>query len=226
MKYPNSTEGAKGLLIFLKQYDRYQDVFNASSPLEQITKIQQAGYNPEPSYIDKIMNLIETNNLTIYDQKSGGGSGDFNGYKSFNNELLSDYLCPVKGGTVTSVYGWRIHPITGEKVFHHGTDIGVPLDTTYVASQDGEVIQQGVSSSMGNYIYIKHANDCVTRVMHLNKILTVQGQKVKRGDVIGRAGTTGESTGVHAHVELRKWTGGVQGDSVDPLPGLKEGDLV
>lgn len=154
------------------------------------------------------------------------GGGDYNGYKSFDNEFGQGWLCPVKGGTVTSKYGWRINPITGEKQFHHGTDIGVPLDTDYIASKDGVVVQQGYSQSMGNYIYIVHDNKYVTRVMHLNKILTQQGQQVSRGEIIGKAGTTGSSTGVHAHWEIRTWNDGNYGDSTDPAPQLQKGDKV
>lgn len=220
-KYPSASEGAKGLLTFLKDYDRYKDVFNASSPREQVTKIQQAGYNPSTGYIDKIMNLIEQNNLTVYDVKGGGG--DINGYKSFDNAFGKGWLCPVKGGTVTSIYGMRTHPITGEQTFHHGTDIGVPLDTDYVASKDGTVSQQGFSDSMGNYIYIDHEGGYRTRVMHLNKILTTNGQQVKRGDLIGKAGTTGSSTGVHAHWEIRRIS---DNESTNPAPTLKKGDKV
>lgn len=223
VKYPSSEEGAKGLLTFLKQYDRYKDVFNANSPREQITKIQQAGYNPDVGYISRIMNIIDINNLTVYDVKSSGG-GDLNGYKSFDNAFGNGWLCPVKGGVVTSKYGMRTHPITGEQKFHHGTDIGgITTNTDYIASKDGVVSEQGFSNSMGNYIYIDHPGGYRTRVMHLSKILTTKGQNVKRGDIIGKAGSTGDSTGVHAHWEIRRIS---DNESTDPAPTLKKGDKV
>lgn len=145
------------------------------------------------------------------------------GYRSFDNDFGTGWLCPVKGGTVTSKYGWRTHPTQGVAKFHHGTDIGVPLNTDYVASKDGVVTEQGYSSSMGNYIYIDHEGGYRTRVMHLNKILTTQGQQVKRGQVIGKAGTTGDSTGVHAHWEIRRIS---DNESCDPAPPLQKGDKV
>lgn len=76
---------------------------------------------------------------------------------------------------------------------------------------------------MGNYIYIDHDGGYRTRVMHLNKILTTQGQQVKRGDLIGKAGTTGSSTGVHAHWEIRRIS---DNESTDPAPPLQKGDKV
>lgn len=76
---------------------------------------------------------------------------------------------------------------------------------------------------MGNYIYIDHDGGYRTRVMHLNKILTTQGQQVKRGDLIGKSGTTGSSTGVHAHWEIRRIS---DNESCDPAPPLQKGDKV
>lgn len=76
---------------------------------------------------------------------------------------------------------------------------------------------------MGNYIYIDHEGGYRTRVMHLSKIGTQIGQKVKRGEVIGKAGTTGDSTGVHAHWEIRRIS---DNESTDPAPPLQKGDKV
>ena len=76
---------------------------------------------------------------------------------------------------------------------------------------------------MGNYIYIDHEGGYRTRVMHLSKILTTKGQKVKRGEVIGKAGTTGDSTGVHAHWEIRRIS---DNESTDPAPTLQKGGKV
>ncbi|MFR4164216.1 MAG: phage tail spike protein [Paraclostridium sordellii] len=163
-------------------------------------------------------------------EKNGNGwlpsSANKNNYKSFNNAFGSGWLCPVKGGVVTSKYGYRNNPfggVGGEKTFHNGTDIAVPLGTDYVASKDGIVTSQGFSNSMGNYIYIDHDNTYRTRVMHLNEILTTVGQTVKRGQAIGKAGTTGNSTGVHAHWEIRRLS---DNQSIDPAPILNVGDKV
>jgi len=151
-----------------------------------------------------------------------GENGNFNGYKSFDNEYGKDWLCPVKGGTVTSKYGWRIHPITGQKKFHAGTDIGVGYGKPTVASKSGAISQTGYHNSMGNYIYL----DCGSyrvKYMHLSKILVSQGDTVKRGDKVGEIGSTGSSTGPHCHWEIVRIS---DGDSTDPAPSLKVGDKV
>lgn len=151
-----------------------------------------------------------------------GENGGFNGYKSFDNDYGKDWLCPVKGGTVTSKYGWRVHPITGAKKFHNGTDIAMGYGKPTVASKSGTISQTGYHDSMGNYIYI----DCGAyrvKYMHLSKIIVSQGDTVKRGDKVGEIGSTGSSTGPHCHWEIVRIS---DGDSTDPAPSLRKGDKV
>lgn len=153
---------------------------------------------------------------------SEGSTGDLNGYKSFNNDFGNDWLCPVKGATITSKYGWRTHPTTGQKTFHHGTDIGLAKGSSTVASKDGVVSETGFHSSMGNYIYID-SGDYRTKYMHLSEIRVLKGQQVKRGDLVGLIGSTGDSTGPHSHWEIRRIS---DNESTDPCPNLKVGDKV
>lgn len=151
-----------------------------------------------------------------------GENGNFNGYKSFSNDYGSDWLCPVKNATVTSKYGWRVHPITGTKKFHNGTDIGIGYGSPTVASKSGTISQTGYHDSMGNYIYL----DCGgyrVKYMHLSKIIVSKGDQVKRGQKVGEIGSTGSSTGPHCHWEIVKIS---NGDSTDPAPTLKVGDKV
>lgn len=154
--------------------------------------------------------------------KDSESNGDLNGYKSFDNEFGKNWLCPVKGATVTSVYGYRIHPITGENKLHHGTDMGCPSGTPTVASKDGTITQTGYDSSMGNYIYLDSGGYRI-RYMHLSKITVSKGDKVKRGDKVGEIGTTGSSTGNHSHWEIRRLS---DNKSTNPAPTLKKGNKV
>ena len=148
--------------------------------------------------------------------------GDINGYKSFDNDFGKDWLCPVKGGTVTSKYGWRYHPTDGIRKFHAGTDIGIAKGKPTVASKSGEITQTGFHDSMGNYVYLD-CGDYRVKYMHLSKIDVKQGDKVKRGDKIGEIGSTGKSTGPHCHWELRRIS---DNEGTDPCPKLKVGDKV
>lgn len=147
--------------------------------------------------------------------------GDFNGYKNFSNSYGDSWLCPVKGGTVTSKYGWRIHPITGVRKFHAGTDIGMGYGKPTVASKSGTITQIGYHESMGNYIFLK-CGDYTVKYMHLSKITVTEGQTVKRGDKVGEIGSTGSSTGSHCHWEIVN----SDGESTDPAPSLQRGDTV
>ena len=103
---------------------------------------------------------------------------------------------------ISSHYGWRIHPISGEAAFHAGIDIGLPTGTEILAAHDGVVTFAGVSGGYGNFIIIEAADGTITRYAHCDTILVSVGQEVLRGDVIGTVGSTGDSTGPHLHFEI------------------------
>lgn len=94
------------------------------------------------------------------------------------------------------------HFRTPERPTHNGIDIGAPSNSSIIASEDGEVINTGYNNISGNLVSIKHADGFVTNYFHNNKILVKKGQKVKKGDVIARSGSTGKSRGPHLHFEV------------------------
>lgn len=106
----------------------------------------------------------------------------------------------------------RVNPITGQVSPHSGVDFAVPVGTSVFSIGDGEVIVSSYSRIAGNYLVIKHNHRCVTRYMHLKKILVRSGQKVRRGENIAFSGNTGRSTGPHLHFEI--W---VDRNPVDPM---------
>jgi murein DD-endopeptidase MepM/ murein hydrolase activator NlpD len=110
-------------------------------------------------------------------------------------------IWPVKGW-VTSGFGPRISPFTGQPAMHRGVDISVPENTPFVAPANGVVTLARWDGGLGNSIKIDHGYGYQTVYGHLNKILVRQGQRVKRGDVIGLVGSTGLSTGSHLHYQL------------------------
>jgi murein DD-endopeptidase MepM/ murein hydrolase activator NlpD len=105
-------------------------------------------------------------------------------------------------GTITSKYGRRPDPFTGEMAHHAGIDIKNFPGAKIMATADGVVTAKGYNSSFGNYVVIDHGNDFQTRFMHLQKSIVNQGNKVSRGQVIGLLGSTGRSTGPHLHYEI------------------------
>ncbi|URJ24950.1 murein DD-endopeptidase MepM [Candidatus Blochmannia ocreatus (nom. nud.)] len=96
----------------------------------------------------------------------------------------------------------RLNPVTGKVSPHAGVDFAVPVGTPICSVGDGEVIVSKYSKIAGNYIAIKHGCFCVTRYMHLKKVLVYSGQKVIRGEKIALSGNTGRSTGPHLHFEM------------------------
>jgi murein DD-endopeptidase MepM/ murein hydrolase activator NlpD len=110
-------------------------------------------------------------------------------------------MMPVEGW-FSHTYGWRNDPFTGERDFHSGVDIVAPTGTRVVAPADGVVSRVGTLSAYGKSIDLAHSQGYVTRYGHLSAMLVKPGQRLKRGDVIGRVGSTGRSTGPHLHYEV------------------------
>ncbi len=108
---------------------------------------------------------------------------------------------------ITSIFGWRIHPITGDRRFHSGTDLGAPIGTPVLAAYTGQV---AVADYMGGYglaVVLDHNQSTAeTLYGHLSQIFVQPGQWVEQGTVIGLVGTTGNSTGPHLHFEIRQLT--------------------
>lgn len=126
-------------------------------------------------------------------------------------------LWPVPGHTrISSYFGYRIHPIFKTKKLHTGIDIPAPTGSSVVAAADGTVIFSGVAGGYGNAVWIDHGGGIVTLYGHNSSLLVKEGQKVKRGDKISKAGSTGFSTGPHVHFEVRK-----NGKYEDPIPWLR-----
>ena len=120
-------------------------------------------------------------------------------------------ITPAKG-LLTSGFGHRNDPFTGKRAFHPGIDIIAPLGQEIHATGDGIVTQAGWNQGLGKAVTLSHGFDIVTRYGHMSKIVVEAGQKVQRGDVIGYIGSTGRSTGVHLHYEVR-----VDGKAQNPL---------
>lgn len=103
---------------------------------------------------------------------------------------------------VTSPYGYRIHPISGEKNLHRGVDIGTAEGTPVLAVQDGRVVSAGDAGGYGLCVAIEGEDGYQSRYAHCSSLFVSAGQQVKRGDIIAAVGSTGNSTGAHLHLEI------------------------
>ena len=108
---------------------------------------------------------------------------------------------------ITSFFGWRSHPITGDARMHSGTDIGAPMGTPVIAALAGRVLLSDFLGGYGMTIALEHSDGTQqTLYGHLSEIFVRPGELIQQGAVIGRVGSTGNSTGPHLHFELRQLT--------------------
>lgn len=134
-------------------------------------------------------------------------------YLKDNNLQYISGIWPLESyTTISSPFGERIHPITGELKFHKGIDIPAPQDTAILAADDGIVIYSDTQNGYGNVVKIKHFDGKETIYAHNNSNVVSVGDIVKQGDTIAKVGTTGNSTGNHIHFEIL-----VDGEVIDPL---------
>jgi murein DD-endopeptidase MepM/ murein hydrolase activator NlpD len=119
-------------------------------------------------------------------------------------------------GPLTSRYGYRTHPIYGDRRFHAGIDIGAGYGSSVVAADGGTVVYAGSANGYGTLVLISHGTrngkDLATGYAHMSALLVTEGQRVGRGQQVGRVGNEGNSTGPHLHFEVR-----LDGEPVDPL---------
>ncbi len=153
-------------------------------------------------------------------------------FNEINNEILQlaqngiatqyiggELAWPVPGYTViTSKYGMRTHPITGVYKLHTGVDIRAPMGATFISANDGIVTKASYNSAYGNMVIVDHGGGVSTLYAHGSEILVQVGQTVKRGDAVLKVGSTGYSTGPHAHFEVR-----LNGVVTDPMPYITNG---
>ena len=129
---------------------------------------------------------------------------------------------PVKTAAFTSGYGVRSDPFRGVAAMHAGIDLSGPRGTPVYATADGVISNAGWNSGgYGNLVKVDHGRGIETRYGHLSAILVRPGDRVTRGQLIGRMGSTGRSTGNHLHYEVR-----IEGRAVNPIPFMKSADYV
>src|SRR3990172_9437307 len=121
------------------------------------------------------------------------------------------FLWPARG-VFTSGYGMRYHPIFRIRRMHSGVDIAAPRSAPVVAAWDGTVLYTGWFGGYGKIVIIDHGDGLSTLYAHLSAILTRPGARVRKGQMVGRVGSTGFSTGPHVHFEIR-----VNGTPVNPV---------
>ncbi|MGM0156500.1 hypothetical protein IGI47_000788 [Enterococcus sp. AZ191] len=148
------------------------------------TKALTGTYATDIYYGQKLNQLIETYELTQYDEAEKITTSDTN------------YRMPLDSYTVSSEFGLR-----GSE-FHRGIDLAAPTGTPIKAAKEGKVIVADTHYSWGNYVVIEHEDGTAMLYAHQDKFVVNVGQQVSQGSLIGFVGSTGNSTGPHLHLEL------------------------
>ncbi len=138
-----------------------------------------------------------------------GGTGSNDNIESLPGE--SGFLRPISG-RITSYYGYRVNPVTGQYKLHKGIDYAGNYGEPIKASKSGVVEYSGWISGYGNTIILGHGNGVQTLYPHAQSLNVSYGDTVSQGDIIATVGSTGNSTGPHLHFEIR-----INGEAVDPL---------
>ena len=127
------------------------------------------------------------------------------------------FILPIdKSSKITSQFGMRTHPILGVKRMHNGVDFDCVRDQPIWAAKKAKVVFTGTKGYYGKTVILEHEGPVLTLYAHLNELLVSTGMEVATGDLIGKCGTTGRSTGNHLHFEVR--TGGEAKDPMIVLP--------
>lgn len=129
----------------------------------------------------------------------------------YNDPFKEQFIHAIPAGyplnkevNINSFYGFRNHPVHKVTIFHRGIDLKGALGEKAIATGDGNVLEVGFKTDLGNYIKIKHCYGFESIYGHLSKISVKKGQFVKRSQVIGEVGATGTVTGPHLHYTLKK----------------------
>lgn len=128
---------------------------------------------------------------------------------------------PAPGRAVTSTFGTRRDPLLGTLALHSGMDFRSAIGSAVRATGAGVVVHAGWNGGYGNMVEVDHGGGLTTRYGHMSEISVRSGQKVQAGDLLGKSGSTGRSTGPHLHYEVRR-----NGEATDPLPFIRAGSKI
>ncbi len=177
----------------------------------------------EPMTVGRVLSAEFINGGRAFDAVWFEAPGHKGGYYNFAGESARRFYLssPLEFSRVSSGYGMRFHPVTGQQKAHLGVDYAAPTGTPVRTVGDGTVEFAGVQGGYGNVIHVRHRNNQVTVYAHLSRIFVRKGQRVDQGERIGAVGSTGVSTGPHLHFEFRD-----NGQHRDPLVIARQSEAI
>ena len=170
-----------------------------------------------PINVDQVLDSVTAQQIVSSQHEKYGVGGEtdspdvpyYENYEQASESIsnisnVNSMQLPLENGTVTSEFGYRIHPLSNKNSFHKGIDIGADYGENICAALSGTV-EKAVKNDVdyGNFVVLRHSDGLQTMYAHCSKLKVSVGDDVQKGDVIGLVGSTGKSTGPHLHFEIR-----------------------
>jgi murein DD-endopeptidase MepM/ murein hydrolase activator NlpD len=197
----NDFENKIRIIANIEKTDNQDSLFGVGGSIPENLEAQIPLQNKHNRLIREMHEQTQQLETASITQKEGFESV-YKFLEDHRNLLASTPAVRPTQGWTTSDFGYRISPFTGLREFHKGLDIATRKGTPIIATADGTVTYVGKKGLLGKTIVVDHGHGMVTRYAHLDKALKKRGNKVKRGDIIARVGTTGRTTGPHLHYEV------------------------
>ena len=201
----------KELATIIERQTRTSKVLQATKTLREsyISKLSEQEQQTQAK-IEEYNKVLEEVNTKLVELAKQGVETQYIG---------GELAWPVPGyGKISSPYGMRVHPITKVYKLHTGVDISAPMGANFVAANDGIVVKAEYNVAYGKMVVIDHGGGISTLYAHGSEFLVKVGDQVKRNQAVLKVGSTGYSTGPHAHFEVRK-----NGEVTNPMPYITNG---
>lgn len=229
MKYysvlKNLDETKKQVKVSSKVSDLQQEAQELQKQIEEIKRTnerikQKTGISPEPGYSDfkrkevgmptraydpeleDLRNQLSALRVEISLRKNFAAQTENKVEKLVDKYSRIPSIKPIRDAKLTSTFGYRYHPISGQREFHRGMDLDGTTSTPIYATADGKVVFEGWRQGYGRTIEVDHGNGFITLYAHNSRNLVSEGENVVKGQMIGYIGSSGYTTGTHLHYEV------------------------
>lgn len=190
---------------------KYADVDNTKAELETRQQELQTALTQTKDLLDRLY-AIESDTLLLMEQTEAEKTQVADKieelkatFENIEDKEQQRWILPMQYKRLSSSYGNREHPVSGEAKFHTGVDLAADRGTPIVAARSGTVsIAEYIANDAGYWVLIDHMDGFESAYMHMDKYIVTQGQFVVTGQVIGYCGSSGVATGDHLHFEIRK----------------------
>ena len=197
-----------GYLKFMTSDFSSEDFSEAFRDIKEYSAVFAQKSDPVETVAENTTESEETQEF--YELPTGGADLEFSSLETLEGVCLEDvsvevdFSEPLNDYEITSVFGYRVNPVSGETGIHTGLDMAADYGQPIYAAADGVVVDSAWDNSYGNYVKIRHDDNVVSIYAHCSVLCVSEGEKVKSGKRIARVGSTGASTGNHLHFEIRK----------------------